>query len=65
MKRFLWGLFAGGASAGITWLLSHHAVLTVVVGFVVALAIWFWNVVDTIVDLVGDALEALIGALLK
>lgn len=65
MKRFLVGLFAGALSSGVTWALSHHAALTVAVGLVVALVIWFWNSVEVIGELIGDGVEALLGALLK
>lgn len=61
MKRFLWGLFGGGASAGVTWLLSHDTLLTVVVGVAVAVVIWM----SAWADAVGDLFEALFAAILK
>lgn len=61
MKRFLWGLAGGGASAGVTWLLSHDTLLTVIVGGAVAVIIWMtaWA------HLIGDIFEELFAALLK
>jgi hypothetical protein len=65
VKRFSVGLFAGTFSAVVTWALSQHAVLTVCVGLFVALVIWFWTVVDAIIEGVSAVVEVVLGALLK
>lgn len=64
MKRFLWGLFAGGASAGVTWLLSRDATWTVVAGVAVALIVWFWSIVEAVAEIVGDIFEAILKAII-
>jgi hypothetical protein len=58
VKRFLVGLLAGGASSGITWWFSQHAILTAIVGLVVALLIWIRGITRA----VGDFLEGLVEA---
>lgn len=61
MKRFLVGLGAGGAAGTVTWCLSHgNVALTIFIGLVVALTIWFTRLGDWLEEggeAIGDAVS--------
>lgn len=45
MRRFLLGLGLGAAGSGITWAVSHHTYWTLAVGVLVAVLVWFGELI--------------------
>lgn len=45
MRRFLLGLILGAAGSGITWGATEHPGWTAIVGIVVAVLVWFGELI--------------------
>ncbi|MEU1071850.1 MULTISPECIES: hypothetical protein [unclassified Streptomyces] len=55
MARFLISLILGSGTAVITYAISHHIGLAIVIGIAVALLAWIGHrIIDDLIEAVGD-----------
>jgi len=58
MTRFLLGLVAGPILAAITWHITHHSLVTWIIGTTVTLLVWFGApIINAAADVAEDLID--------